>query len=222
MKNAQLDRWRRCSTGPCPTWAVLAARRAHPQLVAAPAAGPDRRGARRPGRGDRARRARHGLRRRGHDRGRRRRHGLRHLGRGRRRRLPGHAARRRGDTRPAPRHGHRDRHGERVRARHARRARVRRQAPGRPVAARPGRRGGQGGRDHVRAGGQRQHRAVDRLERGPRPRHRQALRAGVAHPGAHERRHGRGRRADDGATRRPTPPRAWLARCVECRRLDGL
>ena len=139
---------------------LLAARRSGAQLVRAHAPGPHRRGPRRPGRGRRARRARHGVRRRGHDRGRRRRSRLRHRRRRRRRRLPRGAARGRGDPPALPRHRHRARHGERVRARHARRARVPRAAPGRPVAARPGRRGRRGRGHHVRAGRERQHHAA--------------------------------------------------------------
>ena len=158
---------------------LLAARRPRAELVRAHAAGPHRRGPRRPGRGHGARGARHGVRRRGHDRGRRRRPRLRHRRRRRRRRLPGGAARGRGDPRASPRHRHRARHGERVRPGHARRARVPRPPPGRPVAARSGRRGGRGRGHDVRAGRERQHHPHRGLERGPCADHRQALRARV-------------------------------------------
>ena len=131
--------------------ALHGARRPHPQLVAAAAAGPHRRSACGPGRGSGGRRRRHRLRRRGHVRGRRRRHQPGHGGGGRRRRLPGRPQGHRAHPRQVPRLGHPDRHGQRVRARHARRARVRRRAPGRAVAGGPDAPRGQGRRLHLRA-----------------------------------------------------------------------
>ena len=155
--------------GPIPNWSELLPLGAH------------RRGARRPGGGSRARRPRHGLRRRGHDRGRRRRHGLRHLGRRRRRRLPRHAARRRGDPGGAiPISASSS--AWRASSCSACTGSSSSTASASPACGRaPGRRGGRGGRDRVRAGGQRQHDTLRGLERGARPGDRQTLRAGGAH-----------------------------------------